>query len=123
MDFKETAGRTLYHLSPWQRASILVVCFLLHTVNWMDKQVFSVVLEPMKQDMGFTDTQAGLLQSGFFLSMALLAFPAAYLVDRWSRRKTLSLMAIVWSVFTYVTGMGRSFLGVPYSCIRNAFGE
>jgi MFS family permease len=81
-------------------------------VNYMDRQVLSVVLEPMKQDLGLTDTQAGMLQTGFFLSMAFLAFPAAYLVDRWSRRKVLGLMAIIWSIFTYVTGLGRSFLGV-----------
>ena len=101
-----------FTLTGFQRTSILVVCFLLYMVNYMDRQVLSVVLEPMKQDLGFTDTQAGMLQTGFFLSMAVLAFPAAYLVDRWSRRKVLGVMAIIWSAFTYVTGLGRSFLGV-----------
>jgi len=66
---------------------ILIVCVLLYMVNYMDRQVLSVVLEPMKADLGLTDAQAGLLQSVFFLSMALLAFPISFFVDRWSRRK------------------------------------
>jgi len=43
----------------------------------------------------------------FFLSMALLGIPASYLVDRWSRRKTMSLIAIIWSAFTYITGLAE----------------
>jgi len=92
-------------------------------INFMDRQVLSAVLEPMKIDLGLSDTQAGLLQTSFFLSMALLGIPMAYLVDRWSRRKTLSLMAIIWSAFTYMTGLGRSFLGVLLPRVAVGVGE
>ncbi len=112
-----------YILTSFQRHSILVVCFLLYMVNFMDRQVLSVVMEPMKLDLGLTDTQAGMLQSGFFLSMAFFAFPAAYLVDRWSRRKSLAIMAIVWSGFTYITGLGKSFTGVLLPRMLVGIGE
>jgi MFS family permease len=112
-----------FKVSGFQRTSVLVICFLLYMVNFMDRQVLSAVLEPMKIDLGFSDTQAGILQTSFFLSMAVLGIPMAYLVDRWSRRKTLSLMAIVWSVFTYITGLGRNFLGVLLPRIMVGVGE
>ena len=112
-----------FKVSGLQRTCVLVLCFLLYMINFMDRQVFSAVLEPMKIDLGFTDTQAGILQTSFFLSMAVLAFPAAYLVDRWSRRKTLSLMAIIWSAFTYITGLGRSLSGVFLPRILVGVGE
>ena len=102
---------------------ILIVCVLLYMVNYMDRQVLSVVLEPMKADLGLTDAQAGLLQSVFFLSMALLAFPISFFVDRWSRRKAVALMAIIWSGATYVTGLGKSFLGVLIPRIFVGTGE
>ena len=123
MNDTQTASKAGFNLTGFQRTSIMIICFLLYMVNYMDRQVLSVVLEPMKQDLGFTDTQAGMLQTGFFLSMAVLAFPAAYLVDRWSRRKVLGLMAIIWSVFTYVTGLGRSFMGVLLPRILVGVGE
>jgi MFS family permease len=123
MDSNQTMQKHEFKLSTFQRHSILIICFLLYMVNFMDRQVLSVVLEPLKLDLGLTDTQAGLLQTVFFLSMAFFAFPAAYLVDRWSRRKTLTLMAIVWSAFTYITGLGKSFLGVLLPRILVGVGE
>jgi MFS family permease len=90
----------------------LMVCSLLYMVNYMDRQVLSVVLEPMKRDLGLTDTQAGAVQTIFLLSIALFSFPISFLMDRWSRRKSLGLMAIVWSAFTCITGFGRSFFTV-----------
>jgi len=91
---------------------ILITCSLLYMINYMDRQVFAVVLEPMKKDLGLTDTQAGIIQTAFLLCIAVFSVPVAYLVDRWSRRKSIALMALIWSAFTYLTGLGRSFLGV-----------
>ncbi len=99
-------------VNPSQARHILIVCSLLYMVNCMDRQVLSAVLEPMKIDLALSDTQVGIIQSVFLLSIAGLAFPVSYLVDRWNRRKSLALMAAIWSVFTFLTGLGKSFFGV-----------
>ena len=78
----------------------------------MDRLVFSVVLQPMKVELGLSDTALGVFQTVFVLSMAVLSFPVSYLVDRWSRRKSISLMALIWSAFTFVTGLATNFWGV-----------
>jgi MFS family permease len=91
---------------------VLIICSLLYMVNYMDRQVLSAVLEPMRIDLGLTDAQAGVIQTVFLLSIALFSFPVAFLVDRWSRKKSIGLMAIVWSAFTFLTGKGVSFLTV-----------
>lgn len=112
-----------FDVGGWSARSILIVSSLLYMVNYMDRQVLSAVLEPMKIDLGLTDAQAGVLQTVFFLSMAVLAFPVSYMVDRWSRRKAVALMAVMWSAFTYITGLGRSFLGVLIPRIFVGVGE
>ena len=81
----------------------------------MDRQVFSVILQPMKIDLGLTDAQCGLANTVLIFGMAFFSFPIAYLVDRWSRRKAISLMAILWSVATFATGLARNFTGRPDS--------
>lgn len=91
---------------------ILLICSLLYMVNYMDRQVLSAVLEPMREALGFTDAQAGAIQTVFLLSIALFSFPVAFLVDRWSRKKSIGIMAIIWSAFTYLTGKGVSFITV-----------
>lgn len=91
---------------------VLIICSLLYMINYVDRQVLSITVEYMKIDLGLTDTQIGVIQTTFFMSMAVFAFPAAYLADRWSRKKAIAIMGIVWSGFTFVTGLGRSFWGV-----------
>ncbi len=98
---------------------ILIICTLLYVINYIDRQVFSVVLQPMKVELGLTDTQCGLAQTLFILGMALLSFPVAYLIDRWSRNKTIGIMAMLWSIFTFLTGFAKSFttLIIPRSLV------
>ncbi len=104
-DLKRKVGR----FSAWY---ILTICTLLYMVNYVDRQVLSITVIDIQRDLGLDDTQVGIIQTTFFMSMALFAFPAAYLADRWSRKKSIAVMAIIWSAFTYITGLGKSFLGV-----------
>jgi MFS family permease len=83
---------------------VLVICCLLYAIQYADWQVMSVVLEPMKLALGLSDGQAGLVGSVYFIGIILCSLPAAHLVDRWSRSKTIGVMAFVWSAFTLVTG-------------------
>lgn len=87
---------------------VLVTCLLLFTINYMDRAVLSATLPLIKTDLGLTDAEAGWLGTAYFLMVALLTIPSAILVDRWSRKKSLSLMAVIWSVATWFTGAGKS---------------
>jgi MFS family permease len=102
---------------------ILIVMSLLLMINFMDRQVLSSVLELMKLDLHLSDTQAGFLQTAFLISMALFAYPVAYMIDCWSRRKAATIMALIWSVFTFITGLAHNFLGVLIPRILVGAGE
>ncbi|MCX6007020.1 MAG: MFS transporter, partial [Chloroflexi bacterium] len=80
-------------------------------------------MEPMKLEMGLSDAQLGILQTVFLLGIAFFSFPIAFMIDRWSRRKAIGLMAIVWSIFTAVTGLARNFIGVLIPRIMVGVGE
>ena len=90
----------------------LIVCSLLYMICLMDRQVLSVVLEPMKKDLGLSDGDAGILLSIFLVFMALFAIPTGIIVDRWSRKKSVALMAIIWSTATFLTALGRNMWGI-----------
>jgi MFS family permease len=101
-----------YHTGGWSAHYVMIVCTLLFVINYMDRQVFSAVLQPMKVDLGLTDAQCGLVATIFTLGMALFSFPIAYMVDRWSRKKAVGIMAILWSGFTFATGMATNFVAL-----------
>jgi MFS family permease len=85
-------------------AYVLIICSLLRAISYADWQVMSVVMEPMKLDLGLSDAQAGLVSSAFFFGIIVFTLPIAHLVDVWSRAKMIGLMAIFWSTFTVATG-------------------
>ncbi len=101
-----------YKTGGWSAHYILIICTLLYVVNYIDRQVFSVVLQPMKLELGLTDAQCGLAQTIFILGMAIFSFPVAYMIDRWSRSKTIGIMALLWSIFTFLTGFAKNFTGL-----------
>lgn len=104
-------------------AYILIICTLLYMVDFMDRQVVAAVVEPMKVSLGLSDSDVGAVGTIFLISLAVFAPFISYLIDRWSRRKSLAIVAILWSVFTFVTGMARNFwtLLIPRSLV--AVGE
>jgi len=102
----------VYQTGGWKAHWILIICTLLYAINYMDRTVLTIVMQPMKQELGLSDSDVGLAVTIFTLSIALFSMPVLYLVDRWSRKKMLFLMAVAWSIFTYITGMARNFIGV-----------
>jgi MFS family permease len=102
---------------------ILVVCTLLYMVNFMDRQLLSVVLQPMKVELGLSDEQCGLVQTAFILGVIFFSFPISFIMDRWSRKKPIAIMSILWSFFTYLTGLAASFIGLIFSRIFVGVGE
>jgi MFS family permease len=75
----------------------------------MDRLVMSVVLQPMKIDLGLTDAQVGAVNTIFFFGVALFSLPVARFIDVWSRKKMIGLLAIIWSFFTLATGFASGF--------------
>jgi len=88
-------------------------------VNFMDRQVVAAVVEPMKAALGLNDGEMGILGTVFLLSIAVFSFPISYLIDRWSRRKAIGIMALLWSMFTAANGFAWNFWSflVPRSLV------
>lgn len=92
------------------RTVALVVLTAVGTVNFVDRQILSVLVEPIRHELKFTDTQFGLLTGlSFALFYAALGVPAAMMADRISRVRLVASACIVWSLFTGACGFAGSF--------------
>jgi MFS family permease len=79
--------------------------------NYLDRMVIAVLVEPMKRDLGLSDTQMGLVSGlAFALLYATAGLPLARLADRGSRVRILAVCVAAWSVMTALTGQVRNFL-------------
>ena len=97
---------------------VLIICSLLYAIAYADWQVMAVVLQPMKIALGLTDAQVGLLNTAYFLGIILCTLPIAHLIDVWSRKKMIGLMAFIFSIFTVAT----AFVGGLASLLLVRFG-
>ena len=96
--------------TPTYRWYVLFVLTLGYIFNFIDRQVMTILLEPIKTEFGATDTQMGLLTGlAFALFYATLGVPMARLADRWSRRNVLSISMAVWSGMTALCATASSF--------------
>jgi predicted MFS family arabinose efflux permease len=83
--------------------------FLLYMFDYIDRLIIVSLFPFLQQDWGLTDTQCGLLVSAVYWSILLFSFPVSILVDRWSRRKAIGLMAALWSLATLLCVFARNF--------------
>lgn len=87
----------------------LLVLFLINFLNYFDRIVPAVVLEPIRQEFGLNDTHLGLVTTAFTVVYAVLAIPMGQLVDRLSRKKILAVGVGLWSLFTAMSGLATGF--------------
>ena len=77
--------------------------------DYIDREVISSLIPFLKRDLGVTDTQAGSLASAVYWSIVAFTFPVSILVDRWSRKRSVGIMVMLWSVFTALAAAIRTF--------------
>lgn len=93
-----------------RRRIALTMLFLVGTINFVDRQLLSILVEPVRAELDFTDTQFGLLTGlAFALFYAAMGVPVAMLADRWNRIKLIGIACVVYSGFTMACGMVSNF--------------
>lgn len=88
---------------------IFALLFLLYMFDYVDRMVVTSLFPFLKADWNLTDAQCGLLVSAVYWSIVALTFPVSILVDRWSRRKTIGIMAVIWSLSTGICAFTKTF--------------
>jgi MFS family permease len=114
----ETAPRE-YKLSKFSTYYIFALLFLLYFFDYVDRTIVASLAPFIQLEWGLSDFQAGLLMSVVYWSIVALVIPVSIIVDRWSRKKTIGLMALLWSLATAACAFTRTFpqLLVARACI------
>jgi MFS family permease len=91
----------------WYVVFILMLCY---TLSFVDRQILSLLVAPMKRDLGLSDTRIGLLQGiAFALFYGLMGLPLGRLADTRNRRNVIIVGVILWSFLTAACSAARSF--------------
>ncbi len=86
-----------------------MLCFV-YVLNFLDRQLLSILAKPIQDDLGVTDGQLGRLGGLYFaLFYCTISIPVAWLADRGNRVKVVSIACAVWSAATIACGLSSSY--------------
>lgn len=90
----------------WYALGVLFVVYLL---NFVDRQILSILANDIKADLALDDAQLGFLYgTAFAIFYALFGIPLGRLADSWSRTRLLALGLTLWSFMTALSGFARN---------------
>ena len=96
----------------------------LYWLSVLDRFIISLLVAPIKRDLGLTDVQFGLLQGiAFALTFAIFGLFAGVMADRFSRRGVIFIGVAVWSLATTASGVAQSFWHLMLARVGVGAGE
>ncbi len=97
---------------------------LIYIVNFVDRQIFSILIEPIKEEIDLSDTQLGLLGGiAFALFYTFAGIPIARWADVGVRKNIVALAILIWSGMTMMTSTAKSFGGLLLARVGVGIGE
>jgi predicted MFS family arabinose efflux permease len=105
----------------WTALSIL--CFV-YVLNFLDRQLLSILAKPIQDDLGVTDGQLGRISGLYFaLFYCLLAIPVGWLADRTNRARVLAFACGLWSAATVACGFAANYPQLAIARMSVGIGE
>src|ERR1700751_1477376 len=106
------------------RYFVLGLLTIIYALNFLDRTIFNVLIEPIKKEFALSDTMMGLLAGfGFAVFYSLLGIPIARVADRMNRRNIVALAFAFWSAMTALCGMATSVTSLALARIGVGIGE
>ncbi|HEX7925812.1 MAG TPA: MFS transporter [Bradyrhizobium sp.] len=107
-----------------RRYYVLGLLTIIYALNFLDRTIFNVLIEPIKKEFALSDTTMGLLAGfGFVLFYSLLGIPIARMADRLNRRNIVAAAFAFWSAMTYLCGMASSVATLALARVGVGIGE
>jgi MFS family permease len=88
---------------------LAILCFV-YVLNFLDRQLLSILAKPIQDDLGVTDGQLGLISGLYFaLFYCLISIPVGWLADRTNRVRVLAFACGLWSAATMACGLSTNY--------------
>jgi len=103
---------------------VLGILVLVYVLNFVDRQILSILANDIKRDLSLTDADLGFLYgTAFAVFYSLFGIPLGRLADSWHRVRLMSVGLAVWSVMTAVSGLSRTGAQLTAARIGVGVGE
>ena len=103
---------------------VVVILSAVYSVNYIDRQIVAILLDPIKAEFGVSDTVLGLLAGpAFALFYATVGVPLAMLADRVNRKRLIAWSLGFFSLMTLACGLAAQFWQLLIARVLTGVGE
>lgn len=111
MDGDTTQTGPRWHWWSRRQIGVLAVLVLVNMSNYLDRSIIAILQQPLKDDLGLTDWQLGMISGPAFAACyAIAGIPVARMADRGNRGLILGIATAIWSAMTALCGLANSFV-------------
>lgn len=108
-------------VASWYLVAVLMIAYIN---SFIDRTILALLVEPIRADLGITDTQISLLHGfAFAIFYTLMGIPIATLADRKNRRNIIAIGMTFWSLATAACGLARGFWSLFLARVGVGVGE
>ncbi|MBT5186715.1 MAG: MFS transporter [Kordiimonadaceae bacterium] len=105
----------------WFITALLMLCY---TFSMLDREIISLLVEPIKAEFGITDFEMGLLMGpAFSLFYTFMGIPLGWAADRYNRKNLITIGITIWSIMTAFCGLAGTFMQLFITRIGVGVGE
>jgi predicted MFS family arabinose efflux permease len=103
---------------------VLAILCSVYIINFLDRQLLSILAKPIQDELGVTDAQLGRISGLYFaLFYCIIAIPVGWLADRTNRARVLSFACALWSAATVACGLVSTYSGLAAARMSVGIGE
>lgn len=103
---------------------VLAVLWFVYVLNFLDRQLLSILAKPIQDSLHITDGQLGLIGGLYFAFFyCFIAIPVGWLADKTNRVAVLSLACGIWSAATMACGFAANYTQLVIARMTVGFGE
>lgn len=109
---------------PFYAWYVLFVLLVVYILNFIDRQILSILAEDIKADLSLSDAQLGFLYgTAFAIFYALFGIPLGRLADKWRRVTLIAIGLALWSSMTALSGFATTFAMLAIARMGVGIGE
>ena len=118
-----TNGQRIYETGGAKAGFLLVLLSLTYLFDYADRMIVGALIPFIKADWRLSDQALGSLTSVIYIVIAVFVIPLSLVVDRWSRRKMISIMVFFWSLATLACAFTLNYTQLLIARAMIGFGE
>ncbi len=103
---------------------VLFILFFVYVLNFLDRQLLSILSKPIQDDLGVTDGQLGKIGGLYFaVFYCFISIPVGWLADRTNRSRVVALACALWSGATVACGLAANYPQLVVARMSVGIGE